>query len=125
MSLLYCLTEILHFLKFNIHLPVLGHSCRDAGSLVLDAACRIFSRGMRDHCLQHVGGNLFPNQGLKQCPLHWEHEVIATGQPEKSQTLHFWSPKKIIFPRTKQFSDTTWVSCNLTQFYNCTSDSTG
>ena len=59
---------------------------------------------MQDLQLWHVGllvatcGNLFPDQGLKQCPLHWEHEVIATGQPEKSKTLHFWSPRIFFSP---------------------------
>ena len=26
----------------------------------------------------------FPDKGLELSPLHWEHEVLATGPPEKS-----------------------------------------
>ena len=37
------------------------------------------------HAAQHVR-SYFPNQGLKLCPLYWEHRVLTTGLPEKSQT---------------------------------------
>lgn len=32
-------------------------------------------------------------------------------------TLYFWSPNVEIFPHTKQFSHTSWMSYNLTQFW--------
>lgn len=31
-----------------------------------------------------VYGVWFPNQGLNPGPLHWEHRVLAIGQPDKS-----------------------------------------
>ena len=37
------------------------------------------------HAAQHVR-SYFPNQGLKLCPLYWEHRVLTTGLLEKSQT---------------------------------------
>ena len=44
------------------------------------AACRIFSCGMWD---------LVPGPGIKPRSLQWEHEVLATGPPEKSQQCSF------------------------------------
>ena len=44
------------------------------------AACRIFSCGMWD---------LVPGPGIKPRSLQWEHEVLATGPPEKSQHCRF------------------------------------
>ena len=45
------------------------------------AACRIFSCGMWD---------LVPRPGIKPMSPQWEHEVLATGPPEKSQLCSFW-----------------------------------
>ena len=44
-----------------------------AASLV--AACEL---------LVMARGILFPNQGSNLGPLHWEHGILATGQPGKS-----------------------------------------
>ena len=44
------------------------------------AACRIFSCGMWD---------LVPRPGIKPMSPQWEHEVLATGPPEKSQLCSF------------------------------------
>ena len=35
-------------------------------------------------CSMQDLSSLLPDQGLNQCPLHWEHEVLATGPPGKS-----------------------------------------
>ena len=36
-------------------------------------------------------GIYFPNQGSNPGPLHWEHRVLATGPPGKSQFLDFFN----------------------------------
>ena len=35
------------------------------------------------YAMRHAGSS-FPNQGLKPCPLHWEHGVLTTGPPGTS-----------------------------------------
>ena len=32
-------------------------------------------------------GSYFPNQGFNPFPLHWKHEVLTTGAPEKSPQI--------------------------------------
>ena len=50
---------------------------------VFVAICKIFSHGM--WTLSCAMWNLAPWPGMK--PLHWEHGVLATGPPGKSQSL--------------------------------------
>ena len=33
----------------------------------------------------HVASGIFPSQELNLCPLHWEHGILTTGLPGKSQ----------------------------------------
>ena len=52
---------------------------------VLVATCRIFSCSMRT--LSCSMWDLIPCWGIELGPLHWEHGVLATGPPGKSQLL--------------------------------------
>ena len=44
--------------------------------------------GFFGHTLLHAGSQ-FPDQGSNLCPLHWEHRVLTTGPPGKSQSQTF------------------------------------
>ena len=97
---------VLHILSFFkkkyfvfIYLTVPGLSCgtwdlrfslRHAGSLV--ASCRI----------------QFPNQGLNPGPLHWDHEILATGPLGKSLSYTFFS-----FPTLQYFVFTSHIFFSL------------
>ena len=41
-------------------------------------------------------GVLFPNQGLNMHPLHWKHEVLATGRPRKPPEITFDTPVNLL-----------------------------
>ena len=43
--------------------------------------------GMRDLLVAACMRDLFPRPGMNPGPLHWEHEILPTGPPGKSQSL--------------------------------------
>ena len=80
------------------------------GASIFIVACRVFQ-------LWHVGSLveackllaaaceiLFPDPGSNLGPLHWEHGVLATGAPRKSQMRRFQINSKDILYSTENYS---------------------